>query len=399
MMKKTSMIATVIMLFMSLTAHSAIKTGPWRFELRATYETVPFIINIEKHNGKYSGTLKNGKETIKLTDIDSNTDRLKIDLPPYQVSIQMDPPKDDKMTGNLIRHNKNPEMKTPLVAVHGEKERFPEEKDKPNIDLNGRWGVTLLDEQDKKETGVIVFEQKGNELTGSILTPTGDYRYLEGFVSGNEFEAASFDGVYNYLLKGKVVDGQMEAAILANYKTLIKGKKDEKAVLPDAYKQTEVPAINFEFPDSTGKKVSLKDKEFQNKPVIIQFFGSWCPNCLDETNYLVPWFQENKKRGIEIVALAFERSLSVEEAKKQLKKVKAKLHINYPVLLAGATSEDKPAQKIPGIKNFISFPTTVFLNKKHEVVKVHAGFTGPSTGEFYEKWKTEFNQTVDELLK
>jgi hypothetical protein len=47
----------------------------------------------------------------------------------------------------------------------------------------------------------------------------------------------------------------------------------------------------------------------------------------------------------------------------------------------------------------MSFPTTVFLNKKHEVVKVHAGFNGPSTGEFFETWKKEFNQTVDELLK
>ena len=75
------------------------------------------------------------------------------------------------------------------------------------------------------------------------------------------------------------------------------------------------------------------------------------------------------------------------------------MKIPYTVLIAGSTSQDKPADKIPGIKNFISFPTTVFLNKKHEVVKVHAGFTGPSTGEFYQKWKTEFNQTVDELLK
>lgn len=56
-------------------------------------------------------------------------------------------------------------------------------------------------------------------------------------------------------------------------------------------------------------------------------------------------------------------------------------------------------EKIPGLKNFISFPTTVFLNKKHEVVKVHAGFTGPSTGAFFEKWKQEFNATVNELVK
>ena len=75
------------------------------------------------------------------------------------------------------------------------------------------------------------------------------------------------------------------------------------------------------------------------------------------------------------------------------------MKVPYTILQVGSTAEDKPADKLPGLKNFISFPTTIFLNKKHEVVKVHAGFSGPSTGEFFEKWKIEFNQTINELLK
>lgn len=55
--------------------------------------------------------------------------------------------------------------------------------------------------------------------------------------------------------------------------------------------------------------------------------------------------------------------------------------------------------KIPNLKNFISFPTTVFLNKKHQVIKVHAGFSGPGTGEFFEKWKMEFEENVKLILK
>jgi thiol-disulfide isomerase/thioredoxin len=249
----------------------------------------------------------------------------------------------------------------------------------------------LIDEENKKETGVILFEQKGNNLNGSILTPTGDYRYFGGYVSASDFEAASFDGVFNYLIKGKVTsDGKLEAKILSNSMTKIEGKKNPKAILPDAYAQTQVEALNFEFPDLNGKKISLNDAKFKNKPVIIQLFGSWCPNCIDEMNYLIPWYNENQKRGIEIVALAFERSLTPAQSKKQLLKVQKQKKITYTLLLA---------DKIPGLKNFISFPTTVFLNKKHEVVKVHAGFTGPSTGEFYENWKNEFNKTVNAIIK
>jgi thiol-disulfide isomerase/thioredoxin len=400
MMKKNSVLRYVWVFVMGLSSNAlGINTGPWRFELKMTYGAVPFIIDIQKINSEYAGLLFNGKETIKLTGIQESQRGLTIPLQTYEISLQMDPPKNAQMNGYLIRHNKNPVVKTPVTAVFGEKERFPGEKSPAKIDLTGRWSVTLLDDQDKKESGIVVFEQKGDQLSGSILTTTGDYRYLQGFVSGQEFETASFDGVYNYLFKGRVIEGKLVANILSNYKTMVEGVMNEKAELPDAYKQTQVESIKFTFPDLTGKKVSLDDKLFANRPVIIQFFGSWCPNCLDETNFLIPWYEKNRRRGIEIIGLAFERSFSPEEAQKQLLKTKKKMGINYTLLLAGATPEDRPADKIPGLKNFISFPTTVFVNKKHEVVKVHAGFTGPSTGEFYRRWQHEFNKTVNELLK
>jgi len=400
MMKKTWSILVIGTLLLSFSAFAeALKTGPWRFELRTANAVVPFIIDFHMDKGVLTAYLKNGKETIELNDIEATEKHISIPLQTYEISLELNPPKDGKLAGYLIRHNKNPKVKTPVVGFHGEEELYPEEKSKPKIDLNGRWKVTLTDEQHKTEEGVIVFEQKGNDLTGSILTPTGDYRYMTGFVSGTEFETSSFDGMYNYTLRGYIKNNKLTAKILANYMTKIEGKKDDNAALPDAYKQTQLETLKFNFPDLQGNKVSLKDKQFKNKPVIVQFFGSWCPNCLDEMNFLIPWYNENHKRGIEIVALAFERSVDQIEAKKQLIKTQKKKQIPYPLLIAGYTSEDKPMDKIKGLKNFISFPTTVFLNKKHEVVKVHAGFTGPSTGEFYETWKKEFNETVDGLLK
>ena len=318
MMKNISAIVAFMMLFLSFGAHSAaLDAGPWRFELKTANAVIPFVIEFKLVKGKYSGTLLNGKEKIKLSGIKIKDKNVSIPIQTYEVSLEMEQPKEGKMIGLLIRHNKNPKVETPVRAIFKETERFPEEKSKPLIDLNGRWSVILTDEGDKKDTGVIVFEQQGNYLSGSILTPTGDYRYMEGFVSGREFEAASFDGVYNYLVKGNVdKDGNLEAKILSNSKTKIEGKKDPNADLPDAYKHTQVESINFTFPDLTGKNVSLSDKKFKNTPVIIQFFGSWCPNCLDEMNYLIPWYKENKNRGIEIVALSFERGLEKAEAKK-----------------------------------------------------------------------------------
>lgn len=399
MMKKKSMILAALILFLSFCANSAVlSTGPWRFELQTNHGTVPFIIEFKKKGNNYSGLLKNGKESIKLSKIEIINKSVSIPLQPYDVTLEMEQPKKGQMTGFLVRHNKNPKVKTPVTAIFGQTERFPGIKSKPSIDLNGRWAVTLVDEQNKVETGVVVFEQKDNSLNGSILTPTGDYRYMEGYIAGQDFELASFDGVYNYLFKGKVTeDWKLEGRILSSHLVKIEGVRNRKAEIPDAYKQTQVESINFEFPDLLGNKISLKN--FKNKPVIIQLFGSWCPNCLDEMNYLIPWYKENKSRSIEIIALAFERSLDRDEAKARLAKIHKKKKIPYTLLIAGSTAEEKPKDLLPGLKNFIAFPTLIFLNKEHQVIKVHAGFTGPSTGEFYEEWKKEFNKTVNEILK
>src|SRR3546814_18969569 len=63
-------------------------------------------------------------------------------------------------------------------------------------------------------------------------------------------------------------------------------KRDEDAMLQDAYKIAGLKVgndrINFTFNDLDGKPVSLTDDRFKDKVVVVQFLGSWCPNCKDE---------------------------------------------------------------------------------------------------------------------
>jgi hypothetical protein len=54
---------------------------------------------------------------------------------------------------------------------------------------------------------------------------------------------------------------------------------------------------------------------------------------------------------------------------------------------------------MPQIHDFISFPTTIFLDRTGKVVKVHAGFSGPATGQAFEEFKKEFNRTMDRLIR
>jgi thiol-disulfide isomerase/thioredoxin len=401
MMKKYCSLLILFTIFMASESFAKdLNAGPWKFTLKTTHAEVPFIIDFQYQGKKLTGVLKNGEELIPLEDISVVENNLSIPLQAYELSLELSLLDENTLSGKLVRHNKNPEIKTSVLAVHGISERFDlRKKKKSSISLTGKWSLEMVDEKNIKTAGIGSFTQTENRFKGTILSPTGDYRYIEGYVSEKSFEGASFDGVYNYLLRGTIKNGKMEAALLSNSMTKIYGTLDSKAELPDAYKQTQINELKFIFPDLKGQNVTLNHSKFKNKPVIVQIFGSWCPNCIDEMNYLIPWYLQNAKRGVEIIALAFERSLSVEDATRQLIKTQKKLKVPYVILQAGSTSEDKPGEKLNGLTNFISFPTTIFLNKKHEVVKVHAGFNGPSTGEFYEKWKVEFNQTVNGLLK
>ena len=42
--------------------------------------------------------------------------------------------------------------------------------------------------------------------------------------------------------------------------------------------------------------VSLQDERYKGKVVIVSILGSWCPNCLDEAEFLAPWYKANKQR-------------------------------------------------------------------------------------------------------
>lgn len=399
MVKKILLLTLLLISLPALAAKRPIEPGAWRFEMRATYAVIPFVIDFKYQGNKLVGTLLNGKESIPLRDIHVKKNKIQIPLQHYENGLELEVKTRDLVLGDFVKYNKKPEFRIPVEGKRGPRERYSGKWLRPVRSLDGEWAVTLEEDDGKKSEGVLIFQQKGQRINGTVMSTTGDFRYFEGYVNGKFFEAASFDGVYNYAIKGEVSKDKIDGSILANWTIKFEGKKDPKAALPDPYKQTQLEKLDFTFPDIDGRKVSLKDERFRNKPVIVTFFGSWCPNCIDEANYLIPWYRKNKSRGVEIIALGFERSLTQAESRMQLTKIAKRLEMPFPVLLAGATAEDKPMDKIPGLKNFISFPTTVFLNRNHEVVKVHAGFTGPSTGKHFREWKKEFNRDVDGLLR
>ncbi len=46
----------------------------------------------------------------------------------------------------------------------------------------------------------------------------------------------------------------------------------------------------------------------------------------------------------------------------------------------------------------LSFPTTLFIDKRGKVRKVHTGYSGPATGKYYQEYIREFNDEVNALV-
>ena len=132
--------------------------------------------------------------------------------------------------------------------------------------------------------------------------------------------------------------------------------------------------------------------------VLLQIFGTWCPNCMDETIFYADWFNKHQNEAIEIIGLAYEAKDDFEYAKARVEKMKAKYNVGYDYVIAGVYDKEAAAKTLPMLNHVLSFPTTIFIDKKGKVRKIHTGFSGPATGIYYEEFKNDFNSFMDQLL-
>jgi thiol-disulfide isomerase/thioredoxin len=156
--------------------------------------------------------------------------------------------------------------------------------------------------------------------------------------------------------------------------------------------------LEFTFPDLDGKPVSLADPRFQGKVVIVTLAGSWCPNCHDEAALLAQLYREFRGQGLEVVSLMFEHFGDFAQAAAATRRFREEFGIEYPTLIAGISDKDEAAKALPQLTGVFAFPTTIWVDRTGTVRKIHAGFSGPATGEHYTRLVEDFTQFTELLL-
>ena len=378
--------------------------GQWRGAFNAQDTEIPFLFEVKSADTENpTVTLLNGDDRLDLTGATYRNDSVIIPVRIYDAVMEAKI-EGEQMSGRLVKlYSNRPDGRVPFVAQKGVVARFADTGEKATVSLDGRWEITFPERDMAKQVGV--FTQKADgALTGSILTPTGDYRYLEGSVQADRFYLSAFAGMTPYLVRGQFTGADKFTAEFITPAGIshFEGVRNPDAALPDAYTMTTLhpgyTSLGFRLPDLDGREVSLTDPKYKGKVVIVSILGSWCPNCMDETAFLAPWYKANRARGVEVVGLAFERKDDIEYARNQLSVFIEQLGVTYDILFAGRAGDETVAKVLPEATRIMSYPTTFFIDKKGNVRKIHTGFSGPATGKFYEEFKRSFNLTVNELI-
>jgi thiol-disulfide isomerase/thioredoxin len=387
-------------------APSGVKLGTYRAVLTLPNGELPFGLELVKEGSDTVGYLLNGKERLKLSEVKINGSHVEIAMPGYENRLTAEA-SGGQLSGEVFLDKLNAKNQhIPLKAQLGQTYRFFESSASDNADVSGRWAVTFVEKEGAKpEVAVGEFSQSHDVVTGTFLTDTGDHRYLVGQVKGDELYLSTFDGAHAFLYKAKVTpEGGLSGDYwsgLANHETWT-GKRDDKAALPDAYALTALRAstkqFDFSFPDLAGNTVSSKDPKFKGKVLIVTLAGSWCPNCHDEAMFLSPLYQANRGKGLEIVALMFEHFGDFPHAVEATQRFRQHYDIQYTTLIAGISDKDDAAKKLPSLERVYAFPTTIFIDRKGNVRKIHTGYSGPATGEHYTQFVAEVQATLDQLL-
>lgn len=373
---------------------------------------LPFTFDVEYLDDTiFQIKMYNGEETIVIPsenigygrDQSQSRDTLRIDFPVYDTHISAYH-EENVIEGVWVVHYKD-NYRIPFVARYGQNHRFTVLDKEPVADLTGRWAVTFSTEEDPYP-GLAEFTQEGNELRGTFRTETGDYRYLAGTVQENKAYLSVFDGSHAFLFEAQIgEDGNLTGSFRSgrHYITdwvATRANSDYELTSPDSLTTLTVnEPLDFSFRTSAGRSVSLQDRAFDDKIKLVQIFGTWCPNCRDETNFLRDWLAEYEQADqVAIIGLGFERyGMDDPRSFAALDRYQKHMDINWPLLLAGPSSKSAASEALPQLNRIISYPTLLFVDRQNRVRRIHTGFNGPATSK-YEEFIIEFEATITELM-
>lgn len=389
----------------TLFSQKALHEGTWKAHLQLGENVqLPLKIEVKSNSKKNNVYLYNDLEIINLGSPIQEGDSLVLKFPDFYSSLKFSVNSKNEWKGYWINYNKGDNYKIPFYAVLKGRESKIKSRTS-NYDFSGRWKTTFSKGTSDEELAIGIFKSKNNKITGTFLTETGDYRFLEGKIEGKNFYLSCLDGSHAFLFTGSINDqGKIDGNFYSgkHYQTKWEAVKDDTFKLADpsalTYTVSNEP-LTFSLTDINGKVFNFPDPALKDKVVIIQIMGTWCPNCMDETIYFKELYEKYHERGLEIISIGYETSDTFESQAEKIRTLQKRHQLKFIFLVGGKANKNLASKQFPVLNKVMSYPTSIFIGKDGEIKKIYTGFNGPGTGDLYQQYMEETNQLIENLLK
>lgn len=383
--------------------------GHWRMELASPGGPLPFELDLRHRPHGYEGDMVNGEESLPLSHIERDGNRVALHIAHYDSVLEGELTADGKrLTGLWRRRAPGSATQMKLSGQRGVSHRFAAEAQDPST-VAGEWTLNFKEDDGSAFVGHAVLRAEADEVRGTILTDTGDYRFLEGQVVDDELRLSVFDGAHAFLFRAKL--GASRESMRGDFWsrdsyhasfTAARAADASASGLADPFEIVSLTSddrrLRFDFPALDGGRLRNDDPRFDGKVVLIDVFGTWCPNCNDQAPLLAKWARDYGPRGLEVVGIAFEFTGEAERDMEMLARYRDKYDISYPLLLGGTSDKQAAGKQLPDLSKVAAYPTTIFVGRDGKVARIYSGYSGPATGERHERMLAEHTKALEALL-
>lgn len=400
------LLSVILLVIISISAYSQkqskIKKGGWISELQLSESDVlPFNLKVKKNNVL---SVINAEEEIILNAPIYKNDSFYVKFPYFNSELVFHKDSKKYLKGYWVNYNKGLDYKIPFSSIKKRSPRFSTPKKEKNIaDLNGTWQVEFEPNTNSAYPAVGIFKQKDNQVSGTFLTETGDYRFLDGNVTSDSLYLSCFDGSHAFLFKAALKDDTLNGSFFSgkHWKSSWNGIKNDSFTLTSPEDLTYIVddnEVTFNLKDLDNVDYTFPNNQTKDKVVIIQIMGTWCPNCLDETNYYKELYNKYHDQGLEIISVCYEAGNSNDQYIQNINRLKEKLGLEFTFLIGGEASKNLASKHFEMLNEVISFPTSIFIGRDGNVKRVHTGFNGPGTGSYYTEYVIKTEALIQTLL-
>lgn len=158
-------------------------------------------------------------------------------------------------------------------------------------------------------------------------------------------------------------NSNLQLAYKENVSAIISVEKKDKELAPD-----------FSWYDESGKKISFLEYS-KGKPVLVNFWATWCGPCIAETPDLVEISKEYKSKGALVIGISTDRDNDALNLVFEFIKEK---NVPYPIIIDNGELEEA----FGGVRGY---PTSFYIDKNGKIVKKLLGLQSK------EKFASEFD--------